>query len=98
VNRRPVPDSAAIVAAGDVLSTALGDEVVMLNLRDGVYYGLDAVGARVWTLLSDPLTVAAIRDALVDEYDVDPARCEDDVRTLVEELASRGLVEILEPS
>ena len=41
------------------LSDVQGDEVVLLNLRDGVYYGLDGVGARVWTLVQEPRTVAA---------------------------------------
>jgi sulfur transfer complex TusBCD TusB component (DsrH family) len=93
---RSIPDTATVVAAGDLLSSAFGPELVILNLRDGVYYGLEDVGARLWSLLQQPVAVSAIRDALVAEYDVEPARCGRDVRALLQDLAARGLVEIRE--
>jgi hypothetical protein len=89
-----IPDGATIVAANDLLSTEFGDEVVILNLRDGVYYGLEDVGTRIWQLLQRPVSVLAIREALVADFDVDSARCERDIRLLLTDLAARGLVEI----
>jgi hypothetical protein len=59
-----------------------------------VYYGLEDVGARLWSLLQRPVTVSAIRDTLVAEYDVEPARCGRDVRALLQNLAARGLIEV----
>ena len=91
-----ISESAVVVAATDVLVSEFGDELVLLNLRDGVYYGLEAVGARLWALLKQPTTLAAIRDALVSEYDVEPKRCERDARALIEDLVARGLVMIPE--
>jgi hypothetical protein len=93
---RPIPDSATVVAAADLLFNTFDREMVILNLRDGVYYGLEDVGARLWSLLQRPITVAAIRDALVAEYDVEPARCGRDVRALLQNLAARGLIEVRE--
>jgi sulfur transfer complex TusBCD TusB component (DsrH family) len=93
---RRIPDSATVVAAADLLSSTFDRELVILNLRDGVYYGLEDVGARLWSLLQRPITVAAIRDALVAEYDVEPARCGRDVRALLQDLAARGLIEVRE--
>jgi hypothetical protein len=89
-------DSTVMVAAGDVLVSDFGGELVLLNLRDGVYYGLDDVGARIWALLKRPVTLAVIRNAVVAEYDVDPELCNRDVRSLVGDLAAKGLVEVLE--
>jgi len=91
-----IPASAVIVAASDLLATEFGDELVILNLRDGVYYGLEDVGARIWRLLQQPVSMIAIRDAVVADYDVEPARCEQDIRTLLAELLAKGLVEIRE--
>ena len=93
---RTIPDSATVVAAGDLLSTAFDDELVLLNLRDGVYYGLEDVGGRLWSLLQRPVTVSAIRETLVAEYHVEPARCGRDVRALLQDLAARGLIEVRE--
>ncbi len=38
--------------------------------------------------------MAEIREALLEEYDVSPDRCERDLVALLGELASRGLVEV----
>ena len=84
------------MAASDVLVSEFGNELVLLNLRDGVYYGLEDVGARLWSLLKKPTTLPAIRDALVSEYDVEPQRCERDARALIGDLVARGLVTIQE--
>ncbi|PYN91816.1 MAG: PqqD family protein, partial [Candidatus Rokuibacteriota bacterium] len=52
------------------------------------------VGALIWNLVQQPRTMGAIRDALLDEYDVDPERCESVLRAFLTELASAGLVEV----
>ena len=94
---RAISETAVLVAAGDLLASDFGGtEQVILNLQDGVYYGLEDVGARIWQLLRKPTTIRAVLGALVEEYDVDPERCERDLRALLAELASRGLVEIRE--
>ena len=95
---RTLADSAIVVTASDILIGEFGDELVILNLRDGVYHGLEDVGARIWTLLKQPVTLGSICDALVSEYDVERKRCERDVRALVGDLVAKGLVEIREHS
>jgi hypothetical protein len=92
----PIPDSASVVVSRELLTTDFGGELVLLNLRDGVYYSLEDVGIRIWQLLRDPVSVAAIRDTLVSEYDVDPARCERDIQRFLGQLAGRGLIEVRE--
>jgi hypothetical protein len=94
MTRHAISGSATVAAVADVLATELGGEVVMLNLSDGIYYGLEDVGARLWTLLKHPITVADLCGTLVLEFDVEPDRCERDVRALLNDLLSRGLVEI----
>jgi len=72
----------------------VADEVVILDLKSGVYHGLESVGARAWELMAEPRSVAEVRDQLVDEYDVEPDRCESDLLRLLEELKSNGLVDV----
>ena len=87
-------DATIVVAARDVMAADFSPEVVLLNLRDGVYYGVEDVGARVWTLLQTPIAVRAILDTIAAEFDVEPARCERDVRAFVEQLVARGLADV----
>jgi len=90
--------SSTVVVAGDVLSSELGTEQVMLSLRDGTYYGLDEVGSEIWKLLQTPITVGEICRAIADNYDVEPERCRRDVVRLLGELLERRLVELRTPA
>jgi hypothetical protein len=87
-------DTTVVVAARDVMTADFAPDVVLLNLQDGVYYGVDDVGARVWTLLQTPMSLRAILDAITAEFDVEPARCHRDVRAFVEQLINRGLADV----
>ena len=84
-----------VVAAKDQVSSDVAGEAVILNLRSGRYFGLAHVGARIWSLVTEPARVAEIRDAIMQEYDVDHDRCELDVVTLLEQLVDEGLVEVV---
>ena len=94
---RRITDAATVVVADGLLASAFGAELVILNLKDGVYYGLEDVGGRIWELLQRPIRVAAVRDALVAEYDVEPERCGRDLKSLLQDLASRGLILVRGP-
>ena len=85
-----------IVAIKEQVSCDLAGEAVILSLKDGVYYGLDPVGARIWSLIQEPRTLVEVRDAITDEYDVEPERCESDLLKLVRQLADNGLIEVLD--
>jgi hypothetical protein len=80
----------------DLVSADLGEEIAILHLENGVYYGLDAVGARIWDLIQEPKRVDELRDSILKEYDVEPERCKSDLLDLIEDLANQDLVEIKE--
>ena len=88
--------SSAVVST-DQLSTQLGDEVVILGLKDSVYYGLSKVGTRVWQLLQTPHPIEEIVDVVVAEYTVTRETAEADVMKLLADLHARGLVAITPP-
>ncbi len=89
-----VSGDSTVVAAKDQVSSDLGGEVAILDLKAGVYYGLDAVGARIWSLIQEPRTVNEIRNILLEEYEVEPERCERDLLVLLQRLATEGLIEV----
>lgn len=86
--------NSVVTVATDQVSCDLKGEAAILNLNDGVYYGLNEVGARIWSLLSEPITVSHIRDQLEREYDVDSGRCEKDLVELLSKLEDAGLIEV----
>lgn len=89
-----IQDRTIVFAIKDQVSTSLEDEAVILNLKDGVYYGLNPVGARVWELLQEPRTVREILNILLEEYEVAPQRCGQDLLDLLKELAAKKLIEV----
>jgi hypothetical protein len=88
--------SSIVVAARNQVSCDLAGEAAILDIKSGIYYGLNAVGARIWTLIQEPRTVEKVREAILEEYDVEPDRCEHDLLALLQELATRGLIEVLD--
>jgi hypothetical protein len=88
----PFTSTSCVVLSDEQVSTSLGEETVILGMGDGVYYGLDAVGARVWTLLATPQRVSELVSAVTQEFDVGAEECERDVLALLDELAERRLV------
>ena len=90
----PITLSSIVSLSRDQASADVSDEVVVVNMTSGRYYGLDPVGARVWDLLRTARRVAEIRDALVEDYEVDPVVCGKDLVALLEQLAGEGLVEV----
>ena len=83
-----------VSATPEQVSCPLGDEAAILNLKNTVYYGLNPVGARVWNLLQQPRSVGELRDALLEEYDVEPGRCESDLLELLEKMRTEGLIQV----
>jgi hypothetical protein len=84
-----------VVAAKRQVSSEIGGEVVILDLEAGVYFGLNEVGARIWSLLKDPVGVEDVCMVIVEDYDVTADRCREAVLALFQDLADRGLIEVV---
>ena len=83
-----------VVASNDQVSSDLAGETVLLSMKTAHYYGLADVGARIWSMVREPMSVSAICDSIAREYDVSPDRCQADVVRFLQELAQHGLVEV----
>lgn len=94
----PLSPETVVVASPHQVSSELDGEVVVLNHRDGVYFGLDGgVGALVWRTVQEPVPVSAVVAAVLDAYEVEADRCARDVTGLLVELMDAGLVRVADP-
>lgn len=89
-----IPESSYIVASQNLLASRLGDEVVILSLQGGKYYGLNPLAAFVWNLLSDPVRFSDLQMAVLEEYDVTAEQCAQDLGRLLQDLQNEGLIQI----
>jgi hypothetical protein len=86
------------VGADHLLSQEIDGEMVLLDLRSGMYLGLNGVGTFVWKLISSresPVGVGEIAEAVAAEFDVATATARRDLDQLLEELSSNRLVHIV---
>ena len=83
-----------ITISKDVLAQELAGETVLLDLCSENYFGLDAVGTRVWQLLNEGRTGSDLIDTLQDEYEVEREVLEKDIFELLERLSDAGLIKI----
>jgi hypothetical protein len=81
-----------VTIAPDVLFRTFSNEAVLLNLETEMYFELDEVGTHMWQLLADSGTIQAAYEALMAEYDVEPAQLKEDMISLLNQLTENQLI------
>jgi len=92
-----VPDPTlrdSITVPDDVLFRELDGEAVLLNLKTGIYFGLNPVATRMWQLIVEQRSLAIVLESLAGEYDADPHVLETDLLDLSRQLCTSGLCAI----
>ena len=79
------------------LARKIGDDIVILDLAGGSYFGLDLVGARIWELMGEGKSISQICDTLIEEYDVSRDALERDAVALANDLIANNLAEPRQP-
>jgi Coenzyme PQQ synthesis protein D (PqqD) len=85
------------VLSKDAVFRDLDGEAVILDLAAGTYFGLNAVGTRMWQLLERHGRLQEVHDALREEYDVAPDLLERDLLGLVARLVEARLGDVKQP-
>jgi coenzyme PQQ synthesis protein D (PqqD) len=89
-----ISDPSVVVATKDHFSCPLGDDTIILDVKAGLYFSLDNVGAFVWQLVQEPKSVRELRETILETFEVDPEVCERDLLALLRELIAKNLVEL----
>lgn len=87
-----ISPSDRFAVGSSVVFRELSGETVLLNLESGVYFGLDPVGTRIWSLLAQNHPLATVCSIMLGEFEVEAGVLERDVLRLVSELCEKGLV------
>ena len=89
-----VAEDLMVARLGEMIETEVDGELVALHIDNGTCYGFNSTATRIWGLIEQPKRLSELKEALLNEFDVDPATCEAQLRDLLDELAADGLVEI----
>ena len=75
-----------------LVSSEIDNERIMMNTKTGEYYGLDAIGNRIWTLLEKPIKISSLIEILVAEFNVSANQCESDTLEFLAQLSEKQLI------
>lgn len=81
-------------AISEHLCCELNGEAVILSLKNGNYYGLNAVGARIWELVQEPVSLSKIEKVILSEYEVDSDECRQEIGDFLTLMNNEGLLEV----
>lgn len=82
----------------DILHAPVGsEEAVMMSIEAGRYYGVNAVGARIWELLETPQTIEQLCTQICEEFDVDAQACRTAILEFARDLIENGVVHASAP-
>lgn len=81
-----------VIRNPELITTEMDGDIVMMSIERGEYFGLGGVGSRAWALLAQPTCVDAMAQTICNEFAVDLATAQADLKKFVQELMDHGLV------
>jgi hypothetical protein len=77
-----------------VLFQDIQRELVLLNMENQQYYGLNEVGAEMWRLLLEYGDIESAAGQIETRYNVDREKARADIRSLANDLVQAGLLKV----
>lgn len=81
------------VSGPHIAAKLMDGELVVINLRNGLYYSSTGVGVKIWEGVERGASVTDISKDIVRQYDIDAARAAADTAAFLEKLEAEALVE-----
>lgn len=94
MSEEPLSLQTTVVRSPDQVSGDLDGKTVLLSIQNGEYYNMNEVGSRIWALIEQPRTIAALIDALLAEFQVGREQCEREALAFLEQLRKDKLLKI----
>ena len=89
------PDS-VVVRCEQLVGSQVENELVMIDIESGRYYGLNPVATHIWEQLLSPVRIADLCTDLIERYAVDSALCERDVLNLLLQMNANSMVRVVQ--
>ena len=78
----------------EMVHSSIDGEVVMMSMEKGEYFGLNAMGSRIWELLAKPHSIEELCHELMRSFEVDQETCLSEVSRFLGEIADQKLVAV----
>ena len=84
------------IQSKQVVQSRIDDEVVMMDIESGFYFGLNSVASVIWELLKAEKTVIELVDFLITEYEVNYEQCLEETDALIQKMLELNVIRCLE--
>jgi hypothetical protein len=88
-------DNSLLIRNSDLIAADMDGETVMMSINKGIYYGINGVGSRIWTLLENQISMTDIDKIICAEYAVDAPRFQADLKVFIEEMLENHLISVV---
>ena len=80
----------------DVIFSDLQDEMIIMDMNSGRYFGLNETGAKIWSLLDKHDDLKKVVKNLCDEYEISKEKCEKEIIQFIKGLQQKELIHVEE--
>ena len=78
-----------------IIQSKIGDEVVMMDIDSGFYFGLNSVASFIWGKLENEITFDDIISDLLGVYNVDRITCENETKIFLNQLLEKDIIKMI---
>jgi hypothetical protein len=86
----------AISRNPEIIHSVMDDEIVMMSVDQGLFFGIDKIGTHIWNLLETPIIVEELIEKLVAHYTVEREVCEIDTLLFLNDMLLKKVIMVEE--
>src|SRR5262245_58448526 len=79
----------------DVIAAEADEDLVMVSIENGFYYGVSNVARSIWETIENPRRISDIVADLSTSYEVDRTTCEKQTLSFLESLRTENLLQVV---
>lgn len=91
-----MPVTLTYIQNAEIIQSKIGEEVVMLDMESGFYFGLNSVASIIWGMMKDGITFEVLCNQLMEQFDVERSLCEADTQELINQLLEKKIIRVVE--
>jgi Coenzyme PQQ synthesis protein D (PqqD) len=78
----------------DVIGAEADQDIVMVSIANGAYYGVSHVAREIWEAVENPKKISDLIGDLTTSYNIDQSLCEEQTLSFLEDLLAEGLLQV----
>jgi hypothetical protein len=86
--------NAIIQRNSEVIAAEVDQDLIMVSVVTGHYYGVSDVAREIWDTIEQPKRISDLVNDLTASYNIDPASCEEQTLSFLEALLNEGLLQV----